>query len=309
MFDFKADLTNYYGQKGETPVGASTGGATQGLPSFQDDIQNYSEMDSNPITAKKVEYNKKIANTQAKMEAEAAQGDGKPYDPTGKTPEQIMAETGRQSELDGLRKANGAQSSESGKTISQKMAETGRQAELDALKQAGRDPDAEERARVMAENARINAQVTQNAPKNNPIDESVIPEIDYGDPSIKTKEITQFKDGTVGGHCAVFAESLVKLPDGSNWVVGDYINQKKQAVERYRDAGLAFKPGEDVPRVGNAVIMDPGHDYGHAAVVNSVNPDGTLTLTESNLNWDKRVTNTRRVSMTDPSIVGFLRTQ
>lgn len=134
-------------------------------------------------------------------------------------------------------------------------------------------------------------------------------EIDYENDPLATKEITAVPEGTVGGHCGVYAEHVVKLEDGRSWVVGDSINQKKDSIERYRQAGAAFKPGEDAPQVGNAIIQDTGSPWGHVAVINDIAEDGTATITESNWNWDKRVTHSRKMRLDDPSIVGFIRTQ
>lgn len=108
MFNFKQDLTDYIGQQGNTAIGGvGSMGASPGSsvnPSFASDIQTYkSEGDTSPIVAKTVEYNKVVDNTNKKIaeqKAQAQQGENKPYDPTGKTVAQVMAETGRQSELD-----------------------------------------------------------------------------------------------------------------------------------------------------------------------------------------------------------------
>lgn len=134
-------------------------------------------------------------------------------------------------------------------------------------------------------------------------------EIDYANADLKSKEITAVPEGTVGGHCGVYAQNVVKLPKGKNWVVGDSIEQKIKSVQAYREKGLAFLPEEDTPRVGNALIMDMGTKWGHVAVVNNIDENGVMTITESNWNWDKRVTHTRKMMYDDPRIVGYLRTQ
>jgi glutamate synthase domain-containing protein 3 len=134
-------------------------------------------------------------------------------------------------------------------------------------------------------------------------------EIDYANTDLSREDLTAVPEGTVGGHCGVYAENVVKLPGGGNWVVGDSIDQKTASIERYRKAGLAFKPGEDAPVPGNTIIQNPGTKWGHVAVINSIDENGVATLTESNWNWDKRVTHTRKIRLDDPSIVGFIRTQ
>lgn len=117
------------------------------------------------------------------------------------------------------------------------------------------------------------------------------------------------KEGTSGGQCGVFAQQITKLPSGADWRVGDTLEQKKKALEDYAKRGAGFYPGEAQPLPGNTVIFDEGTKWGHVAVINSINSDGTITLTESNYNLDEKVSNTRKVSLNDPRIVGFLRTK
>ena len=133
-------------------------------------------------------------------------------------------------------------------------------------------------------------------------------EIDYANVDLSREDLTAVPEGTVGGHCGVYAENVVKLPNGGNWLVGDTIGEKKQSIERYRDAGLAFKLGEAAPQAGNAFIMNPGTQWGHVAVANKIE-DGTMTITEANWRNDKRVTHNRKMRVDDPRIVGFLRTK
>ena len=49
-----------------------------------------------------------------------------------------------------------------------------------------------------------------------------------------------------------------------------------------------------------------GYDktYGHIASIESVNPDGTINVVESNLNGDNKVTR-RTISASDANISGF----
>ena len=147
----------------------------------------------------------------------------------------------------------------------------------------------------------------QNAPKQQELTPNI--EIDYAKANLNKKSLLAVPEGTVGGQCGVYAQNVVKLPDGGNWRVGDSIQQKANSVARYANAGLGFYPGEEVPKSGNTVIINPGTEYGHVAVVNSVNRDGTVTLTESNWNWDGKVTHSRKIRLDDPSIVGYIRTK
>jgi hypothetical protein len=134
-------------------------------------------------------------------------------------------------------------------------------------------------------------------------------EIDYANRDLAREDLQSIPTGTVGGQCGVYAENVVKLEGGGNWIVGDTIQQKANSVERYRKGGLAFKPGEDTPKPGQTIIQNPGTKWGHVAVINDIDEDGYATLTESNWNNDRRVTHNRRIKLDDPSIVGFIRTE
>lgn len=134
-------------------------------------------------------------------------------------------------------------------------------------------------------------------------------EIDYANANLNSKDITAVPEGTVAGQCGIFAQNVVKLPGGGSWAVGDSIQQKVNSVARYANAGLGFYPDQEIPKVGNTVIINPGTKYGHVAVVNNINDDGTITLTESNLRWDGKVTHTRKIRLDDPMIVGYIRTE
>jgi len=269
VFNFKQDLTDYMGQQGNTSIGGSTG--SQVNPSFAADIQTYkSEGDTSPIVAKTVEYNKVVENTNKKI-AEQKQTQQSENKPYDPT----------------------------GKTVAQVYAETGRQNEVDKLAKQGYDP-----SKMTFKNEIQHAVAAPDKLK-----ESKDIEIDYANEDLSKKDFTYVKEGTRGGQCAVFAENVAKLPDGRNWVVGDTIQEKKNSLNQYRNAGLGFLPGEENPQAGNAVIINPGTKWGHVAVVNSVNDDGTITLTESNWNWDERVTHSRKMRLDDPSIVGYIRTK
>ena len=169
------------------------------------------------------------------------------------------------------------------------------------------DKQNEENLKVQEETLKANEFNMANAPDKLEITPNI--EIDYRNQDLTKQPINTIPDGTVGGQCGVFAENIVKLPGGKNWIVGDTIKEKAQAIERYKKAGLAFKQGEDVPQPGNAVIINPGTKWGHVAVINNIDENGIATLSESNWNWDKKVTNNRRINLNDPSIVGFIRTK
>jgi len=115
-----------------------------------------------------------------------------------------------------------------------------------------------------------------------------------------TDTVIKYQDGEYGGQCGVFTRKII--PDVP--LMGDTIETKKQMIN---NNGILSADWVKSPAVGDVLIFDTKRPYGHAAVVNSVNQDGTVTLTESNWNNDEKVTNTRKVSISDPSIYGAYR--
>lgn len=104
-------------------------------------------------------------------------------------------------------------------------------------------------------------------------------------------------ENAYGGQCGAFVHQIVAdYPYGLNG-----INEKEAIIN---------VPRTQTPQVGDVMIQRIGGKYGHVAVVAKVNPDGTVTLTESNY-YDKtkpeRVTNTRKVALDDPSVSGYFR--
>lgn len=141
-----------------------------------------------------------------------------------------------------------------------------------------------------------------------------------------------FDDGTVGGQCGWFARTNFTTLGP----IGDLLTDKiKRADNTLNGFNLASIPSEIVkqlsklpgvggvvgaiadpivkqyekmlPQVGDMLLMDVGTQYGHVAMVNSVNPDGTITLTESNWHGDEKVDNTRTIKRNDGKIVGINR--
>lgn len=106
--------------------------------------------------------------------------------------------------------------------------------------------------------------------------------------------------GEWGGQCGAFVHSVVAdYPYGL-----DGINKKESVIN---------VPKTSIPRVGDVVIQRIGGQYGHVAIVNSVDPKSeTITLTESNY-YDKtrpeEVTHNRKLSLSSPTISGYFRGQ
>lgn len=119
--------------------------------------------------------------------------------------------------------------------------------------------------------------------------------------STNTSNIAQaFADGTTGGQCGTFAHSLVNdLPP-----VGDTLQTKEALIDK---SGIKATEWAKSPQVGDVLVMDYRRPEGHIAVVNSVNADGTVTLSESNFKGDQKVTNNRTMNVNDPKIYGAYR--
>lgn len=104
--------------------------------------------------------------------------------------------------------------------------------------------------------------------------------------------------GLLAGECAVFCQHLVNMP-----LVGNTLQTKTAAVTK--SGILAFKlGGKFLP--GDVLILDVGTKAGHVAIVNKV-IDGTLRLSESNWNLDKKVSHDRTMPANSKQIVGIFR--
>lgn len=103
---------------------------------------------------------------------------------------------------------------------------------------------------------------------------------------------SMYEEGAYGGQCGAFVHKFVSdYPYGLNT-----LQQKMSAIN------------SQVPKVGSVVILDesyPGTNTGHVAVINKIDEDGTLILTESNYAKNETVSNTRRVAPDYPKIKGY----
>jgi surface antigen len=104
-------------------------------------------------------------------------------------------------------------------------------------------------------------------------------------------------DGTYGGQCGDYIHSIMSNTPkfGDTW-------QSKQAA--MNTSTEAFK---SAPQVGDIVAFKTNLPYGHVATVTAINPDGTFTVTESNINLDEKISNSRKISIDDPNILGAYR--
>lgn len=273
------------------------------------------------------------ASIVARTMENKSQEQTKPYDPTGKTPEQIMAETGKQSELDAIRQSPQKDALEramvrpqeptafidENKSAERILAETGRQDMVDQLRGGGQEAFLKMTAKEIKEQSQPESDIAplegaddpawnqngqlmaEQAQSNGGLSfDSEIPE------GYKFKP--QDGDGNLGGQCAWFAQQITSLPDGSDWRIGSVVKEKASQLAGHVQSGNAFYKGQDVPQEGNSIVFNGGK-YGHVAVIKEVLPNGQARLTESNYGNDLRVTHSRIISLNDPSIMGFIRTK
>ena len=109
--------------------------------------------------------------------------------------------------------------------------------------------------------------------------------------------------GNLKGQCAVFTEAISDLGTPGN-KLGMDLKAKQKTVNDYGVSADQWR--NEGANVGDAIIFNIGK-YGHTATVNSVNADGTVTLSESNYGNDGKVSNTRTIPITDKSIYGVIR--
>ncbi len=93
------------------------------------------------------------------------------------------------------------------------------------------------------------------------------------------------QEGAYAGECGHFVNQYI----GSN-IFGDSIGQKESQTN------------SNTPVVGSAAVIDTGDAYGHVAVVEKINNDGTINVVESNWNNDGRIT---RRTIDPGSVYGY----
>lgn len=129
-------------------------------------------------------------------------------------------------------------------------------------------------------------------------------------PSAAPSIASYYPDGSTGpgtgnliGQCGAFINATVDLPT-PNDTVGSTLAQKQATVKNYGIDGATYQ--QQGARVGDVLFFNIG-SAGHVAAVNTVNPDGTVTVSESNLNLDGKVSNNRIVDLSNPTIIGAVR--
>lgn len=103
------------------------------------------------------------------------------------------------------------------------------------------------------------------------------------------------------GECGYWTRKIVDYPSGT----GDTLASKTAFV---KEKGMLKNDWIKVgPKVGDVIFTNDSPTYGHVAVVNAINPDGTITLSESNYKGHYKVSHDRKISLNDPRIVGAVR--
>jgi surface antigen/LysM repeat protein len=126
----------------------------------------------------------------------------------------------------------------------------------------------------------------------------------YSEPDYSMNEVTSLGDGYDGinhifprGYCTYYVASQMKITFGGN---------AKNWLANAKASG--YVTGSE-PASRSAVVMTgPTRTmrlYGHVAYVDSVNGDGTITISEMNFDHFNRV-DTRTISAHDPSIRGYI---
>lgn len=345
-YDFKSDLAKYKGQDQTVLSGLTDaiGGVDKKVPVFGEDIQQYKSEDISPggdalksaVADLQSRSQKQEEPKQEEQKPEENQNNDEQNALNKEALEKKKAEDeARRQKAEADRAAKMAENEAQNKiTIENKKQEMiaereALNAEKTALDTQPDDPtkiDLVEQEEKRQQQIRIDKMLSEmpdpndeEAMKASMEPDELLPtanvEIDYGNTDLATQELIAVPEGTIGGHCGVYAEEITRMPNGERWLVGDHIEQKKKSLDRYREDGFAFRNGEDEPQVGNSLIQEvrdkDGNptEWGHVGVVNSVNDDGTITITESNWKNDKKVTHTRRMRKDDPSIYGYLRTK
>lgn len=109
----------------------------------------------------------------------------------------------------------------------------------------------------------------------------------------------KYPEGAEGGQCGVFAHKVVDFPP-----VGNSKAEKFASVDKF---GIPAMEWQKNVHVGDVLITNESSKYGHVAVVNKINPDGSVRLTESNFKGKETVSHDRTIPVNSPKIYGAIR--
>jgi len=111
---------------------------------------------------------------------------------------------------------------------------------------------------------------------------------------------TKYSSG-YDGECGYWSRKIVDYPSGT----GDTLSAKKAYLAKNGiDRNTWQSQGV---KVGDVIITDESKQYGHVVVVNSINPDGTVTVSESNFRGPYVVSHDRKIPITSSRIQGVVR--
>jgi len=111
-----------------------------------------------------------------------------------------------------------------------------------------------------------------------------------------------YPQGVMGGECIEWLHKVLEFPP-----VGDFVWQKKNFVSKNGDC-ITYPNLYGEYRIGDILFTTEGTTlglgYGHGALITGITAT-ELVLAESNFRRDKRVRYGRKISKTDPKIIGI----
>ena len=118
---------------------------------------------------------------------------------------------------------------------------------------------------------------------------------------IKNKVIAFAPQGSKGGQCTTFLHKIADFPS-----IGDTKNEKFSYVDTN-----GIPKSDWTPVVGDIIVTNEDPKLGHTAIITSINPDGTATLSESNYYQKtlgkEKVSHTRKIALNSNKIYGAIR--
>jgi hypothetical protein len=103
------------------------------------------------------------------------------------------------------------------------------------------------------------------------------------------------------GECGYWSRKIVDYPSGT----GNTLTEKRNYLAKNGIRPQTWQ--KEGVKVGDVIITDDSKQWGHVVVVNSINPDGTVTVSESNYAQPYMVTHNRKIPITSPKIQGVVR--
>lgn len=127
-------------------------------------------------------------------------------------------------------------------------------------------------------------------------------QLEYAGKPTQWQEI--IPEGSYGGQCGTFFRTITGVADPETGLIPNDLEGKI----RLTDPTLT----PDQLQVGDGFVSNEGGQTGHIGLINTVlDVDGRklLILTESNRNYDEKVTHTKQIWADDPRFKGFIRSR